>query len=132
MRLLFLLSLLSLTRGFSPAQPQRAKSAVSASASDDNYDDTPSISKPTASTASNDNARRKVLSAITGAFALAVVPAIAQAGLLDDFGSDPGKIENKVAEPAVKAAGTPKAAIDPTLKGCTYDYMSERNVVVLQ
>jgi hypothetical protein len=64
--------------------------------------------------------RREVLSVISGAVAWAV-PAIAQAGLLDDFGTDPSKIQT--VKPAAPAASTAPAknsqGIDPTLKGCT-------------
>jgi hypothetical protein len=51
------------------------------------------------------------------------VPAIAEAGLLDDYGSNPSKIEAKKEAPvetAPKGPGSPRnTAIDPTLKGCT-------------
>jgi hypothetical protein len=49
-------------------------------------------------------------------------PLVAQAGLLEEFGTDPKSIQSKKPPPAAAAAAeaTPAkaVAIDPTLRGC--------------
>jgi hypothetical protein len=105
MKIFVWLSIFSLASSFSPRPSQRPPSSVSSSG-DDNDDST---------------RRDLVLSVFTGAVVWAV-PAIAKAGLLDDYGTDPSKIveKPKTAKASAPAAGSvPAKAIDPTLRSCT-------------
>jgi hypothetical protein len=127
--------LCSLTSSFSPNPSQRPPSCnllLSSSSSgehNENNGDSTSFSSSSSEYrgvggSSSPSRRREVLSVISGAVAWAV-PAIAQAGLLDDFGSDPSKIETVKKAPAAPvvaaSTGAPKTdrvGNDPTLKGC--------------
>lgn len=76
-----------------------------------------------ASATSSDDRREFVKQASVLAGALLVGPASAQAGLLDEFGSDPSKIQ--VAEKPREAIASARQAgeavqIDPTLRACKY------------
>jgi hypothetical protein len=125
--LVCLLPFLSLTSSFPTKPSQRPPSSNLPSTSGDETNDSTSFSSPSSDYHSRDGGggrRREVLSVISGAVAWAV-PAIAQAGLLDDFGTDPSKIQ-AVVKPAPAAAAstapaktTGQGGIDPTLKGCT-------------
>jgi hypothetical protein len=123
--LLWFLPFLSLTSSF-PTKPSQRPPSNLPLASSDEINDSTSFSSPLSeyhSRGDGGGRRREVLSVISGAVAWAV-PAIAQAGLLDDFGTDPSKIQ-AVVKPAPVAASTVPAkttgpgGIDPTLKGCT-------------
>jgi hypothetical protein len=123
--LVWLLPFLSLTSSFPTKPSQRPPLSNLPSSSGDENNDSTSFSSPSSEYHSRGGGgrRREVLSVISGAVAWAV-PAIAQAGLLDDFGTDPSKIQ-AVVKPAAAAASTAPTktmgpgGIDPTLKGCT-------------
>ena len=122
--LVWLLPFLSLTSSFPTKPSQRLPVSNLPSSSSDENNESTSYSSPSSEYHSRGcGGRREVLSVISGAVAWAV-PAIAQAGLLDDFGTDPSKIQ-AVVKPAAAAASTAPAkttgpgGIDPTLKGCT-------------
>jgi hypothetical protein len=126
--LVWCLPFLSLTSSFPTKPSQRLPSSnLPSSSSDENNDSNTSFSSSRSAEYHSRNGgggrRREVLSVISGAVAWAV-PAIAQAGLLDDFGTDPSKIVQTAAKPAPAAAAAPvkttgPGGIDPTHKGCT-------------